>query len=64
MLSTFFNQPQAIGECQNPLREVEQNFSPERHSGVNPGLRQTNKQPQPIPTVTFTVKAGENNPTR
>ena len=55
-------QYQAIGERGNPLQEVEQNFISDRESIVNAGLNQTNKQPQANPTVTFTVKACENNP--
>ena len=62
MLSTFVKQPLEIGECRNPLQEVEQNSRPDRDSGVNPGLNQTNIQPQAKPTVSFNVKAGENIP--
>ena len=62
ILSTLVKQYQAIGECGNPLQEVEQNFRPGRDSIVNAGFNQTNKQPQANPTVTSTVKAYENNP--
>ena len=41
-VDALVKQPQAIGECQNPLREVEQDSRPDRDSGVNPGLKQTN----------------------
>ena len=62
ILSTLVKRPQPFGECRNPLQEVEQNSRPDRDSGVNPVLKQTNKQLHAKPTVKFTVKAGENNP--
>ena len=58
ILFTLVKWPQTIGECRNPLREVEQNSRPDRDSGANPVLKQTNKQLQ----AKTTVKAGENNP--
>ena len=60
--STLIKQPQTIGECRNPLREVEQHSRLDRDSRVNSVLKQTNEQLQTKPTVKFTVKEGENNP--
>ena len=66
ILSKLVKQPQTIGECRSPLREVEQNSrtDAERDSRVNPVLKQTNEQLQTKTTVKFTVKEGENNPRR
>ena len=62
ILSILVKQPQTIGECRNLLREVEQNLRPDRDSGVNPVLEQTNEQLHTKQTVKITVKEGENNP--